>query len=294
MRQALGRGLEALIAGTAGKTAGRDGETLSVQKIPITAIRPSRLQPRKNFDPEKLSELAQSIKENGLAQPIIVSKDSVAGVYELVAGERRLRASQLAGLSHIDAVVKDPLPDKQRLAIALIENLQREDLNPVEEALGYLRLMKEFSVNQTQLSDIVGKSKSAVSNTLRLLELPEPIQKALEFEEISEGHARALLAIQNKSAVLHVFHRVVSQKMSVREVEDYVRRLQNCQTDAAAKNQVPPATKPADVRAMESTLQKSLGTKVEIITRKSSNRGVVKIHFYNLTDFDRILKMLIK
>jgi ParB family chromosome partitioning protein len=294
MRQALGRGLEALISGAEDKSLGSEGGKQSVQKIPITSIRPNHLQPRKNFDPEKLSGLAQSIKENGLAQPIIVSKDPMGGTFELIAGERRLRASQLAGLTHIEAVVKEPMPDRQRLAIAIVENLQREDLNPIEQALGYLRLMKEFAINQTQLSDIVGKSKPAISNTLRLLDLPEPIQKALEFNEISEGHARALLGIQNKSFILEAFYKVVSQKMSVREVEDFIREMQDGQEDAAIKKGAAPKIKSADISSMESVLQKNLGTKVEIITKKSSTKGVVRIHFYDLTDFDRILKMLIK
>lgn len=270
------------------------GDKQIVNNIPIGSIRPNHLQPRKNFNPEKLSELARSIKENGLAQPIIVSRDSAGGTYELIAGERRLRAAQLAGLTHIDAVVRDPLPDKQRLAIALIENLQREDLNPIEQAVGYLRLMKEFSINQTQMSDVVGKSKSAVSNTLRLLDLPELIQKALEFDEISEGHARALLAIQNKSIILEAFHKVVSEKMSVREVEDYVRVLRGELGPASSKKSAATKVKSADISSMESTLQKHLGTKVEIITKKSLTKGFVKIHFYDLADFDRILKMLIK
>lgn len=294
MRQALGRGLEALIPKGEEKGIEKGPEKRAALSIPIAGIRPNHLQPRKNFNPEKLSELAQSIKENGLAQPIIVSRDPGGETYELIAGERRLRAAQLAGLAHIDAVVKDPMPDKQRLAIAIIENIQREDLNPIEQALAYLRLMKEFSINQTQLTDVVGKSKSAVSNTLRLLELPEPIQKALEFEEISEGHARALLAIQNKAMVLDVFHDVLAQNMSVRQVEDHVRRLQGDGALLMSKKGALPKVKSADIKAMEANLQKNLGTKVEIATKKSSTKGVVKIHFYDLTDFDRILKILIK
>ena len=292
MRQALGRGLDALIPGGAPKTAAAEGGKQDVQKLLISSIRPNRLQPRKNFDPERLSELAQSIKENGQVQPIIVSKDP-AGAFELIAGERRMRAAQLAGLTHIDAIVREPMGDRQRLAIALIENLQREDLNPIEEALGYLRLMKEFGINQTQLCEVVGKSKSAISNTLRLLELPEPVQKALEFAQISEGHARALLAIPNKAEILSAFNKIVAQKMSVREVEDFVRQMTAPPAPSSKKLAAVP-TKPADIRAMEATLQKALGTKVQIVTRKSSSRGVVKIHFYNLTDFDRILKILIK
>ena len=293
MRQALGRGLEALIPGGAQKP-GEPAGGQNVQRLPISSIRPNHLQPRKNFDPEKLSELAQSIKENGQVQPIIVSKDASTGFFELIAGERRMRAAQLAGMTHIDAVVREPMGDKQRLAIALIENLQREDLNPLEEALGYLRLMKEFAINQTQLCEVVGKSKSAVSNTLRLLDLPEPVQKALEFGQISEGHARALLSIPDKVQILSAFNKVLAQKMSVREVEDFVRQLIGAPAPASVKKHVIAVNKPADIRAMESTLQKALGTKVQIVTRKSSSKGVVKIHFYNLTDFDRIVKILIK
>jgi ParB family chromosome partitioning protein len=154
--------------------------------------------------------------------------------------------------------------------------------------------MKEFEINQTQLTDIVGKSKSAISNTLRLLELPEPIQKALEFNEIAEGHARALLAIQNKTLILDAFYKVVAQKMSVRDVENYVNQLEGTLSTALKRRGALSKTKSADINSMESMLQKNLGTKVEIVTKKSSTRGFVKIHYYDLTDFDRILKILIK
>jgi len=293
MRQALGRGLDALIPGGAPLSPADSDPGAVIRKIPLSSIRPNHLQPRKHFDPEKLSELALSIKEHGLAQPILVSHSAASNSFELIAGERRLRAAELAGLSEIEAVVKNPESDRERLAIALIENIQREDLNPIETGLGYLRLMKEFGMNQTQLTQIVGKSKAAVSNTLRLLDLPEEIQKAVQNGQLSEGHARALLSIEEPMERHKLFRLAVDQRLSVREVEDYARRVQSGQVlpeKSPARPPKPP--KPADIKALESALQQKLGTKVEIKTRKDGTRGALTIHFYSLEEFDRLVIML--
>jgi len=297
MRQALGRGLEALIPAEKHPQAEPEhkhrGEGF-VQKIPINRIKPNRLQPRKSFDAEKLSGLAQSIKEHGLAQPIIVSPTSEADSYELIAGERRLRAAELAGLTEIDAVVRVPEDDKRRLALALIENLQREDLNPIEEAMGYLRLMKDFSMTQAGLCDSLGKSKSAVSNTLRLLNLPDEIQRGLQNNQISEGHARALLAIQNPLEMIELFRTIVSQNLSVRDVEERVRRDQE-KGGVAKKASGPRAKqKSSDILALESSLQHHLGTRVDIKIGKEPYEGSLTIHFFSLTDFDKIISKLKK
>lgn len=288
MRKALGRGLDALIPAPqkVAEPANHDG----LRVVPIEKIRANRLQPRKNFDAEKLSELAASIKEHGLAQPIIVSHDGATNTYEVIAGERRLRAASLAGLKEIEVVVRTPASDEQRLALALIENLQREDLNPIEEALGYLRLMKEFRIRQVDLTQIVGKSKSAISNTLRLLELPDDIQKALEFGQLSEGHARALLMVENQLEIKRLFTIAVEQKLSVREVEDLARQAAGGRS--LEKTKRPHRDKPADIKAVESSLQHSLGTKVEIKTKKDATKGSITVHFYSLDDFDKIVKML--
>jgi ParB family chromosome partitioning protein len=264
-------------------------------RIPIASIRPNRLQPRRHFDPEKLSELAHSIRHNGLAQPILVSFDAQTNSYELIAGERRLRATQLAGLTEIDAIVKTPETDKQRLQLALIENLQREDLNPIDVGLGYLRLMKEFAITQTQLSEMVGKSKSAVSNTLRLLDLPEEVQKALHHGHITEGHARALLSVRNPVELIKLFHLTMQKSLSVRDVEDLSRKIQ-------AGRHIPERSlrgqdaerKSADLRAVEESLRRIFGTKVEIRLKTGKTQGAVLIHFFSDTDLDRIVKVIIK
>lgn len=299
-RKALGRGLSALIpnapaapAPAATALTPADGTPI---KVPIEKIRVNHLQPRKHFDPEALSELASSIQQHGLAQPIVVSYDAATRSYELIAGERRWRASQLAGRTEIEVVVLSPKDDKQRLALTLIENLQRADLNPIEVALGYLRLMKEFGINQTELGQEVGKSKSGISNTLRLLELPEEIQKALQFGQLSEGHGRALLMVSDPNLRHAVFKKVLEGKLSVRETEALAKQVEAGETpepaEAKPKKTAPP--KPADLRALEDSLQQSLGTKVMIKTRKNPAKGVLQIHFFSFDDFDRIINLLKK
>lgn len=298
-RKALGRGLSALIPNAPAAPAPAAG-TLPAPaggpiKVPIEKIRVNHLQPRKHFDPEALSELASSITQHGLAQPIVVSFDPGTRSYELIAGERRWRASQLAGLTEIEVVVRQPKDDKQRLALTLIENLQRADLNPIEVALGYLRLMKEFDINQTALGQEVGKSKSGISNTLRLLELPEEIQKALQFGQLSEGHGRALLMVTDPNLRHAVFKKVLEGKLSVRETEALAKQVEAGEPateEPKAKKAAPP--KPADLRALEDSLQQSLGTKVVIKTRKNPSKGVLQIHYFSFEDFDRIVNALKK
>lgn len=295
MRQALGKGLDALLP--------KNQQTLQDQppkpfKVPIEKIRPNHMQPRKNFDAEKLSELSATIKEYGIAQPIVVTYDENTKTYEVIAGERRLRAAELAGLKEVDVVVRTVDSDRKRLALALIENLQREDLNPIEEAQGYLRLMKEAQINQSQLTQFLGKSKSAISNTLRLLELPEDMQKALQFGRITEGHARALMMIENPIEKQKLFALLLEQKMSVRELEDLARRIQAApqQPEPPERKtaQVPSREKTPEIKDMENHLQHTLGTKVDIKTRKDPSTGTITIHFYSTTDFDRILDILNK
>lgn len=293
MRKALGKGLAALIPTIDEKppAAAADETPFKPTSIPIEKIRANRYQPRKNFDPEKLSELAASIKEHGLAQPILVSHDEQTGTYELIAGERRLRACELAGLKEVDVVIKSALTDKQRLAMSLVENLQREDLNAIEQALGYLRLMKEFQITQTDITHVVGKSKSAVSNTLRLLDLPENIQKAIQSGQITEGHARALLMCDNPHIKQELFNKVVEQKLSVRDTEDLARAADDSSSKEKKAKKARPI-KSADIKALETALQHILGTKVDIKTKKDPTRGSITIHYYSLTDFDKIVDIL--
>jgi len=298
MRKALGRGLEALLPQASKQQLETSNED-SVKKVLINLIKPSRVQPRKNFDAEELSELAQSIKVHGLAQPIMVSFDAISNSYELIAGERRLRASKLAGLDKIEVVVRTPTSDKDRLALGLIENIQRANLNGIETALAYKKLMEQFEVPQGSLSELMGKSKSAVSNTLRLLDLPENIQKAIKFEQISEGHGRALLMVRDPHQRDKLFKLALEQHLSVRKVEAIASELADGKTldEVIGKKKKPAKLKPiksADIEALEKRLERAFGTKVEIKTRKDQKSGRIVVHFYNLEDFDNIVKSLKK
>ncbi len=297
-RKALGRGLSALIPAAPSTPTSETGGNVSViggiTRVPVDKIRPNHLQPRRHFEPEALSELAASIKQHGLAQPIVVSYDSASRSYELIAGERRWRATQLAGLKEIDVVVREPRDEKHRMALTLIENLQRADLNPIEVALGYLRLMKEFAINQTALAEEMGKSKAAISNTLRLLELSDEIQKALQFAQITEGHGRALLGIDDPNLRHAVFQKVLADKLSVRETESLAREMELGPAPVEVKEGKKPATKAADLRALEESLQQSLGTKVVIRSKKNGAKGTIAISYFSFEDFDRIMNILKK
>lgn len=300
-RKALGRGLSALIPTGVAPTApfimetAAAGSATGIVRVPVEKIRPNHLQPRRHFEPEALTELATSIKQHGLAQPIVVSYDLATRSYELIAGERRWRATQLAGLAEIDVVIRAPRDEKHRMALTLIENLQRADLNPIEVALGYLRLMKEFGINQTALAEEVGKSKATISNTLRLLELSDEIQKALQYGQISEGHGRALLTVADPNLRHAVFQKVLVNKLSVRETEALARDMEAGPPSEDVPTRAKKVeAKPADLRALEDSLQQTLGTKVVIRTKKTASKGSIQISFFSFEDFDRIVKVLIK
>lgn len=298
-RKALGRGLSALIpaspeappAMAAGNVSVINGGSI---KVPVEKIRPNHLQPRRHFEPEALAALAKTISQHGLAQPILVSYDLATRSYELIAGERRWRATQLAGLKEIDVVIREPRDEKHRMAMTLIENLQREELNPIEVALGYLRLMKEFGINQTALAEEVGKSKATISNTLRLLELSDEIQKALQFGQVSEGHGRALLTITDPNLRHAVFQKLIAGKLSVRETEALAREMEAGPIPNETPSRNKTEAKSADLRALEESLQQILGTKVDIRTKKIASKGSIQISFFSFEDFDRILKVLRK
>ena len=293
MRKALGRGLEALLPPqpAAAVAVAEHSNTL---KVTLSKIRPNHLQPRRHFDAEKLSELAASIKAHGLAQPLVVTEDA-GGTYELIFGERRLRACELAGLSEVEVIVRKPPEERDRLALALVENLQREDLNAVEAALGYLRLMKEYGINQTQVGEFVGKSKQSISNTLRILDLPEEIQKAIQVGRIQEGHGRALLLVQDPAERHKLFVRAIEHNLSVREIEDLARQL-NADAPAPQRKHPQPTAenKSADLREMEAALQQRLGTKVDIRTSRDGKKGTLTIHFFSLEDFERLVGIINK
>jgi len=287
MRQALGKGIDALISKVHNNDISRD----SVQKLPIDSIRPNRWQPRKSFDAGTLAELVQSIKEHGLLQPISVWKDA-DGSFELIAGERRWRASKAAGLKEIESIVKTDLNDQQKFGLSLIENIQREDLNAIDHALAYKQLMDEFSVSQTDIARKLGKSKSAVSNTLRLLELDEDIRKGIQTGAISEGHARALISIPDKGKRKDAYERILTEKISVREIEAYAQNFHSRRP--RAKSAGAGRRKTPEIIDMETRLEKHLGTKVDIAQGSAPENGKITIHYYSLDDFDRITRLLKK
>ena len=296
-RQALGKGLDALLKQTQeisnlptekAVQAVQNLPEMSVQKIALNKIVPNRFQPRRIFDEEKLKELAASIKEHGLTQPIVVVYDTSLDKYEIVVGERRFRATQLAGLTEIDAIIHKHLDDQQLCALALIENIQREDLNPIETALGYRSLMQKFYVKQVDLAAYCGKSKASISNTLRLLELEPEVQQALQDGVLSEGHARALLMLPAGPFRVDVFNRIVRTKMSVRQTEQMVARLNDEAVRARERNAHPEKTQSPDVYAFEQSLQEALGTKVEVKFGRNPQKGTLVIHYHSLEELDNI------
>lgn len=293
VRQALGKGLDALIKQTQEVTEMTTEQALhaapagtTVQRIAVNKIVPNRFQPRRVFDETKLQELAQSIKEHGLTQPIVVVYDAGLDKYEIVVGERRFRATQLAGLTEIDAIVHKHLGDREMCALALIENIQREDLNPIETALGYRNLMSKFYITQTDLAGYCGKSKAAISNALRLLELEPQIQEALQDGSLTEGHGRALLMVTDPAKRDTLFKKMKNSKMSVRQAEDAARMLM-----MPSKNPAKGA-KPAEVASFENDLQVALGTKVEVKYGRNMKRGTLVIHYHSLDELDNIASRL--
>jgi len=288
MRKALGRGIDSLIT----KVQNNDISGDIVQRIPVSMIRPNRFQPRRNFDDATLAELAESIKERGLLQPISVWQENGEN-YELIAGERRLRASRLAGLTEIDAIIKKNLDDEQKLGLSLMENIQREDLNAVDTALAYRQLMDQFGVSQADIAKEVGKSRGAVSNTLRLLELDEDIRQGIQAGAIHEGHARALISIPDSAKRREFYQRIVAEKLSVRDVENFA---QGFHADKPRAPRAPRAgsKRTPEVVELESSLEKTLGTKVEVCPGPGPQNGKIVIHYFSLDDLDRVTQIIKK
>lgn len=280
-KRALGRGLGALIPGApAERTTGNRPQVL---QLPIEEVGRDEKQPRQHFDGARLEELAASIRAKGVVQPILVRKDG--GRYRIIAGERRWRAAQLAGLREIPAIVRDASA-KEAFEIALIENLQREDLNPIEEAEGYKRLIDEHGLTQELVAQRVGKDRSSVTNALRLLHLPREIKSALVDGELNMGHARALLGIGDAEAMKRAAGEVAGKKLSVRATEDLVRRLKAGKSPQAKKKE-----QSAQVRSLIDQLQRTLGTKARIVDR--GGKGRLELDFYSYDDLDRILARLL-
>lgn len=299
----LGRGLEALLGQKqhtdpppthSGRDAhsGNEAQPLpsALQEIPVRDIQPNRYQPRKEFKGEELRELSNSIRVAGLLQPITVRKLGNGEGYELVAGERRLRAVKSLGWTKIPAIVRD-YDDQTTLALALVENLQREDLNPIEEAQGYAQLSDKFGLTQAELAELVGKDRSTIANLLRVLQLPAAVRRLLESGELTLGHARPLLALEDAALATKLATEVVEHGLSVRAVEERVRqdapRVEKQQRGRPMKED----TRSAEVRFVEDKLRRRLQTDVSVLP-KQNDKGELRIHFYSTDDLNRILELL--
>jgi ParB family chromosome partitioning protein len=282
----LGRGLEALIPGA--QPPPQPASIQGVRRIPIEQIRPNPYQPRREFDPDEIAELENSIRAAGLLQPVTV-RSTADGAFQLVAGERRVRAATRLGWSDIPAIVAD-VDDQSLLTLALIENLQRADLNPLEEAEGYRRLMSEFGLTQQQVSTAIGKDRSTVANMLRLLNLPDPVQRMLRGGQLTVGHARALLALPNDSSIVDAARRILEKGLTVRDVERMAQSATE-ETDTTPPPTKSRSTHDSDLKRITDQLRRRLQTDVQI-TADSKGRGEVRIRFYSTSDFNRLLEFL--
>lgn len=283
-KKALGRGIDALIS----RVNENQREADIINKISIDDIIPNRFQPRYNFDDDSIRELAQSIKENGLAQPIIVTKIN-ENKYEIIAGERRFRACKELGWTEIDAIVRNNISDNKKLTIALVENIQREDLNPVEKAFAYKRMI-DMGMSQNDIAEYCGKSKATISNTLRILELEDDIIDGLKNNVITEGHARALMQIPDLEERKKAYQKIISEKLSVRDVEDIAKQFYSINNlDGSKKHQS--IKKTPEIIEMEKHFESKLGTKVEIKPINETS-GKIIINYFSFDDFERIKNKL--
>ena len=275
-QKGLGRGLDALLANDLEEAHNTDAQ----QILNVTQLQPGKYQPRSYMDAAALQTLADSIKTQGIMQPILVREIS-NNQYEIIAGERRWRASQLAGLTQVPVLVRD-IPDESALAMALIENIQRENLNPLEEAQGIKRLIDEFAMTHEKAAEAVGRSRVAVSNLLRLLSLCAPVQDMLMHNKLDMGHARALIGLDTAQQVM-LANKIVQQDLSVREVENFVKKL-----GAQTKTSQQKTTVNRDVMALQNTLSEKIGAVVSI-SAKASGAGTLKISYSNLDQLDDII-----
>lgn len=291
----LGKGLDALIPSgleveskPKKESVNKETENGAGQEtfVKITMVEPNREQPRKNFDEDALLELSESIKQFGLLQPILVQQRK--DYYEIIAGERRWRAAKLAGLKEVPVIIKN-LTEQEIVEISLIENIQREDLNPIEEAQAYKRLLTEFHLKQDEVAERVSKSRAAVTNSIRLLKLNEEVQRMVVDEMISTGHARALLAVENPEEQYNLAQRIFDEKLSVRDVEKLVKNLHK----PAKPKKVDDKTMQVIYQDIEEKLKQKLGRKVTV-TSKGEGSGKIEIEFYNHEDLDRLLDVLNK
>ena len=280
-KRVLGRGLQALIPDMKEERAGVGQQIL---QLAIDQIAANPYQPRQSFDQSKLDELARSIVEKGVIQPIIIREKEEEG-YELIAGERRLRAAKQAGFHTIPAIVMSVSSPEEMMELSLIENIQRDDLNPIHEAKAYLRLVEECHLTQEEVATRVGKNRATVANTLRLLKLPEEVQNHLLADDLSMGHARALLGLENRAEQTELCKQIVRKGLSVRKVEELVKnRFKDVRESPRTDRKSP------DLLAVEEIIQRMLGTRVNI--SQGQHKGKIEIEFYSIDDLNRILDLL--
>lgn len=286
----LGRGLDAIFRAKASEQQGAPGSHQGLRTIPIGQIRPNPYQPRKEFKPEDLADLESSLRTTGLLQPISVRPAAAGSGFELIAGERRLRAAQRIGWTEIPAVVSE-VDDRALLSMALVENLQRADLNPIEEAEGYQRLIAEFQLTQQEVADAVGKDRSTVANILRLLGLPASVRRLVWEGTISLGHARALLSLGDEVRMAEMAQSIIAEGLSVRDVERRAR--ERTQAERARKSRRRAAVHgSADTRRIEDQLRRRLQTDVRV-TAGAAGKGEVRIPFYSADDLERVLDLVL-
>ena len=291
----LGKGLDSLISNSSSKKVATQKEEKvkivekiiekkGVETLKITEIEPNREQPRKNFDEDALLELSESIKQYGIIQPLIVQKKD--DHYEIIAGERRWRASKLAGIKEVPVIIKD-YSDQEVMEISLIENIQREDLNPIEEAEAYKRLLEEYNLKQDEVAERVSKSRSAVTNSLRLLKLDKRVQQMMVDEKISGSHARTLISLEDGDIQYQIACRIFDEKLSVRDVEKLVKSILH----PKAKTEKPEKVNSLIYKDIEEKIKAILGTKVTV-DHKSNNKGKISIEYYSNEELERIMDLL--
>lgn len=278
----LGRGFSALLPNAPSAAPQQEAPRQpGVVQLAIEEVQPDKSQPRRHFEDAKIEELAASIRSKGVIQPILVRRDG--SKYRIIAGERRWRASQRAGLKYVPVLVKE-VTERQAFELALIENIQREDLNPIEEAEAYRRLIEEYQLTQESCADRVGKDRSSIANSLRLLRLPDEIKTSLTAGTLNMGHARALLGLVDEGAMKRAAREVVSKKMSVRQTEQLVRKAKEKKKEAPQKQ----AGSTPEVRAVEEKLQRALGTRVRLV-EKGNGKGRIEVDYSSYEELDRIL-----
>jgi ParB family chromosome partitioning protein len=281
-KRGLGKGLDALIPGDIGPIRDEGG----VMEVSIDKITPNPRQPRTDFDPSQLSELAESIAEHGVLQPLLVTPSSSTEGFQLIIGERRLQAAKQAGLDTVPVIVRD-VSEEQQLVLALIENLQRTDLNPLEAAEGYNQLIEEFNLSHETIASQVGKSRAAITNTLRLLKLSNPIKQALREGKISEGHARAILGLSKEQAQSAALQTILKEDLNVRQTEELVRRLSGERRRSRSRSK-----KSAELSDIEEKLRQALGTRVTLSS--SARGGRIVIHYYSDEELNTLVERFLE